>query len=144
MLGDRTFDRRFEPVLVHEPSAEETIEILHGLKDRYERFHHVRISDEGIVAAVELADRYIDGRFRPSKAIDLIDRASARVRLSAEAKGERTRGRPRRQLEPDVTAEHVAASSHGRRAFRLVRRLVERAPDATPIAGCSPVRSISM
>jgi ATP-dependent Clp protease ATP-binding subunit ClpA/DNA-binding winged helix-turn-helix (wHTH) protein len=108
MLGDPTFDRRFEPVLVHEPSAEETIEILHGLRDRYERFHHVRISDEGIVAAVELADRYIDGRFRPSKAIDLIDRASARVRLSAEAKGERTRGRPRRQLEPDVTAEHVA------------------------------------
>jgi DNA-binding SARP family transcriptional activator len=104
---DPTFGRCFEPVLVHEPTAEETIEILHGLKARYERYHHVRISDEGIVAAVEFADRYIDG-FRPTKAIDLIDRASARLRLRAEANDDQTRGRPRRQGEPRVDAEHVA------------------------------------
>jgi ATP-dependent Clp protease ATP-binding subunit ClpA len=92
------FERRFELVLVHEPTTSETIEILRSLKDRYERFHHVRISDEGIVAAVELADVHVVGA-RPSKAIDLIDRASARASLHAEA----------RQLEPEVNAEQVAA-----------------------------------
>jgi ATP-dependent Clp protease ATP-binding subunit ClpA/DNA-binding winged helix-turn-helix (wHTH) protein len=107
LARDPTFGRCFEPVLVHEPTAEETIEILHGLKARYERYHHVRISDEGIVAAVEFADRYIDG-FRPSKAIDLIDRASARLRLRGEANDDQTGGRTRRQGEPRVDAEHVA------------------------------------
>jgi ATP-dependent Clp protease ATP-binding subunit ClpA len=91
-------ERRFELVLVHEPTSPETIEILRSLRDRYERFHHVRISDEGIVAAVELADLYIVGGARPSKAIDLIDRASARARLRPEAG----------QLEPEVNAEQVA------------------------------------
>jgi DNA-binding SARP family transcriptional activator len=105
---DPTFKWRFEPVLVYEPTAEETIEILRGLKVRYERFHHVRISDEAIVAAVELADRYIDG-FRPSKAIDLIDRTISRVRLGARANDDRTRGPARGRREPGVTAEHVAA-----------------------------------
>ena len=86
--------------------SEETIEILHGLNDRYERYHHVRISDEAIIAAVELADRYIGG-FRPSKAIDLIDRASAH-RLRAEANADQTGGRTRRQRELRLDAEHVA------------------------------------
>jgi DNA-binding SARP family transcriptional activator len=107
LARDPTFGRCFESVLVHEPTAEETIEILRGLKARYERYHHVRISDEGIVAAVEFADRYIDG-FRPSKAIDLIDRASARLRLRGEANDDQTGGRTRRQGEPRVDAEHVA------------------------------------
>ena len=107
LAKDPTLERHFEPVLVHEPTAEETIEILHGLSDRYERYHHVRISDEAIIAAVELADRYIDG-FRPSKAIDLIDRASAHLRPRAEVNTDQTGGRTRRQREPRVDAEHVA------------------------------------
>jgi ATP-dependent Clp protease ATP-binding subunit ClpC len=89
--SDPALERRFQPVLVREPTVDETIEILHGLKDRYEAFHRVRISDEAIVAAAELSDRYIRDRFLPDKAIDLIDQASARVRLRTKTKDGDTR-----------------------------------------------------
>src|SRR6266567_4873378 len=89
--GDPALERRFQPVLVREPTVDETIEILHGLKDRYEAFHRVRISDEAILAAAELSDRYIRDRFLPDKAIDLIDQASARVRLRTKTKDDDTR-----------------------------------------------------
>src|SRR2546421_7042240 len=95
--GDPALERRFQPVLVREPTVDETIEILHGLKDRYEAFHRVRISDEAIVAAAELSDRYVRDRFLPDKAIDLIDQASARVRLRTKTKDDDTRS-----LEDDL------------------------------------------
>jgi ATP-dependent Clp protease ATP-binding subunit ClpC len=95
--GDPALERRFQPVLVREPTVDETIEILRGLKDRYEAFHRVRISDEAIVAAAELSDRYIRDRFLPDKAIDLIDQASARVRLRTKTKDDDTRS-----LEEDL------------------------------------------
>src|SRR3954453_8115954 len=95
--GDPALERRFQPVLVREPTVDETIEILHGLKDRYEAFHRVRISDEAIVAAAELSDRYIRDRFLPDKAIDLIDQAGARVRLRTKTKDDETRS-----LEEDL------------------------------------------
>ena len=88
---DPALERRFQPVLVREPTVEETIEILTGLKDRYEAFHRVRITEEAIVAAAELSDRYIRDRFLPDKAIDLIDQAGARVRLRSKTKPEDTR-----------------------------------------------------
>jgi ATP-dependent Clp protease ATP-binding subunit ClpC len=94
---DAALERRFQPVLVREPTVEETIEILHGLKDRYEAFHRVRISEEAIIAASELSDRYIRDRFLPDKAIDLIDQASARVRLRTKTKDDDTRS-----LEEDL------------------------------------------
>jgi ATP-dependent Clp protease ATP-binding subunit ClpC len=94
---DAALERRFQPVFVREPTVEETIEILHGLKDRYEAFHRVRISDEAIVAAAELSDRYIRDRFLPDKAIDLIDQSSARVRLRTKTKDDDTRS-----LEEDL------------------------------------------
>jgi ATP-dependent Clp protease ATP-binding subunit ClpC len=94
---DAALERRFQPVLVREPTVEETIEILHGLKDRYEAFHRVRISEEAIIAAAELSDRYIRERFLPDKAIDLIDQASARVRLRTKTKDDDTRS-----LEEDL------------------------------------------
>ena len=83
---DPALERRFQPILVREPTVEETIQILYGLKDRYEAFHRVRITDDAIVAAAELSDRYIGDRFLPDKAIDLIDQTSARVRLRAKTK----------------------------------------------------------
>ena len=95
--GDPALERRFQPVFVREPTVDETIEILHGLKDRYEAFHRVRISNEAIVAAAELSDRYIRDRFLPDKAIDLIDQASARVRLRT-----RTKDGDTRSLEEDL------------------------------------------
>src|SRR5437868_1020080 len=95
--GDPALERRFQPVLVREPTVDETIEILHGLKDRYEAFHRVRISDEAIVAAAELSDRYIRDRFLPDKAIDLPAQAGARVRLRMRTKDDNTRS-----LEDDL------------------------------------------
>ncbi|MDR0914113.1 MAG: ATP-dependent Clp protease ATP-binding subunit [Oscillospiraceae bacterium] len=78
---DAALERRFQPITVGEPSLEESIEILKGLKDRYEAHHKVKITDEAITAAVTLSDRYIADRFLPDKAIDLIDEASSKVRL---------------------------------------------------------------
>ncbi|MDD2509557.1 MAG: ATP-dependent Clp protease ATP-binding subunit [Syntrophomonas sp.] len=79
---DAALERRFQPILVEEPSIEESIEILRGLRDRYEAHHGVKISDEAIAAATRLSARYISDRFLPDKAIDLIDEASSRVRLA--------------------------------------------------------------
>jgi ATP-dependent Clp protease ATP-binding subunit ClpC len=78
---DAALERRFQPVMVGEPSVEETIEILHGLRERYEQHHKLKISDEALVAAAKLSDRYISDRYLPDKAIDLIDEAGSRVRL---------------------------------------------------------------
>src|SRR5258708_11442934 len=80
---DAALERRFAPILVTEPSVDDTIEILRGLRDRYEAHHQVRITDEALVAAAQLSDRYIADRFLPDKAIDLVDQASARVQLRA-------------------------------------------------------------
>ena len=78
---DPALERRFQPVLVNEPTVEETVSILFGLRDRYEAHHRVRVSDEAVVAAAQLGDRYITDRFLPDKAIDLLDEAAAEVRL---------------------------------------------------------------
>jgi ATP-dependent Clp protease ATP-binding subunit ClpC len=78
---DAALERRFQPVMVGEPSVEEAIEILHGLRERYEQHHKLKISDEALEAAAKLSDRYISDRFLPDKAIDLIDEAGSRVRL---------------------------------------------------------------
>ncbi len=78
---DSALERRFQPVKVGEPTAEETVEILKGLRDKYEAHHKVKITDEAIVAAVKMSSRYISDRFLPDKAIDLIDEAASKVRL---------------------------------------------------------------
>lgn len=78
---DKALERRFQKVLIDEPTVEDAISILRGLKDRYETYHHVRIKDEAIIAAVELSHRYITDRFLPDKAIDLIDESAAKLRL---------------------------------------------------------------
>ena len=78
---DSALERRFQPVLITEPTKEETIKILEGLRDKYESHHNVKITDEAIVAAVDLSIRYITDRFLPDKAIDLIDESASRVRL---------------------------------------------------------------
>jgi ATP-dependent Clp protease ATP-binding subunit ClpC len=79
---DAALERRFQPIVVDEPGEEESVEILKGLRDRYEAHHGVKIKDEAIIAAVKLSVRYISDRFLPDKAIDLIDEASSRVRLA--------------------------------------------------------------
>jgi ATP-dependent Clp protease ATP-binding subunit ClpC len=82
---DAALERRFQPVMVEQPTEEETIEILRGIKSRYEDFHQLQISDEAIKAAAHLSARYVPDRFLPDKAIDLIDEAAARVRMTRSA-----------------------------------------------------------
>jgi ATP-dependent Clp protease ATP-binding subunit ClpB len=98
---DKALERRFQPVMVNEPDIPTAISILRGLKERYEVFHHVRIKDEAIIAAVELSQRYISDRFLPDKAIDLIDEAASKLRLEINSAPEEleTIERKIRQLE---------------------------------------------
>lgn len=88
---DAALERRFQPVLVNEPSVDQTIEILNGLRDRYEAHHKVKISDEAINSAANLSDRYIKDRFLPDKAIDLIDESASKVRLESTSEPEELR-----------------------------------------------------
>lgn len=83
---DPALERRFQPVFIAEPTVDQTIQILKGLRDRLEAHHKVRITDEAIVAAAELSDRYMTGRYLPDKAIDLVDQAAARVRIQATSR----------------------------------------------------------
>jgi len=85
---DKALERRFQKVIIDEPSVEDAISILRGIKDRYETHHHVRIKDEAIIAAVELSNRYITDRFLPDKAIDLIDESAAKLRLEMNSQPE--------------------------------------------------------
>ena len=98
---DKALERRFQPVMVNEPDTLDAISILRGLKERYETYHHVRIKDEAIIAAVELSQRYISDRFLPDKAIDLIDEAAAKLRLEINSSPEELEiiDRKIRQLE---------------------------------------------
>ncbi|MBQ5825831.1 MAG: ATP-dependent Clp protease ATP-binding subunit, partial [Clostridia bacterium] len=103
---DAALERRFQPVTVGEPSEEEAIEILKGLRDKYEAHHKVKITDEAIVASVKMSTRYIGDRFLPDKAIDLIDEAASRVRLSAF-----TAPPEIKSLEEDINALLIELSS---------------------------------
>ncbi len=108
---DAALERRFQPVLISEPSVADTIEILRGLADVYEEHHRVRYTDEALIAAAELSDRYVTDRFMPDKAIDLLDQAGARVRLRVRTPGpdlkskEDDLARLRREKDAAVAAE---------------------------------------
>ncbi len=99
---DSALERRFQPVMVGEPSLDETVEILKGLRERYEQHHKVRITDDALVAAAKLSDRYVTDRFLPDKAVDLIDEAGSRVRLQATLP-------PRELRELDTQIRNVVA-----------------------------------
>lgn len=103
---DAALERRFQPVMVEEPSVEDTISILRGIKEKYEAHHGVRIRDNALVAAAQLSDRYISDRFLPDKAIDLVDEAASGIRIEIESKPEEldTLERKIRQLEIEKTA----------------------------------------
>ncbi|OYW45563.1 MAG: ATP-dependent chaperone ClpB [Sphingomonadales bacterium 32-68-7] len=96
---DAALQRRFQPVFVDEPSVEDTISILRGLKEKYELHHGVRITDGAIVAAAQLSNRYISDRFLPDKAIDLMDEAASRIRMEVESKPEEIENLDRRIIQ---------------------------------------------
>jgi ATP-dependent Clp protease ATP-binding subunit ClpC len=116
---DAALARRFQPVLVPEPGLDETIEILRGLRDSYEAHHQVRFTDEALVAAAELSDRYIADRFLPDKAIDLIDQAGARVRLRVVAPGSTRRELDKRLEQLRRDKEQAVSDEDFEKASRL-------------------------
>jgi ATP-dependent Clp protease ATP-binding subunit ClpB len=102
---DAALERRFQPVMVNEPSVEDTISILRGLRERYELHHGVRIQDSALVAATQLSHRYISDRFLPDKAIDLVDEAAAKLRTEMESMPEELEGLERRILQLEIERE---------------------------------------
>jgi ATP-dependent Clp protease ATP-binding subunit ClpC len=122
---DAALARRFQPILVPEPSAPDAIEILRGLRDRYEAHHQVRYTDEALVAAVGLSDRYLTDRRLPDKAIDLIDQAGARVRLGARTKGTDVRAMEREVEQLTRDKDQAVADEQYEQATQLRDRILE-------------------
>jgi ATP-dependent Clp protease ATP-binding subunit ClpC len=130
---DAALERRFQPVKVEQPSLEHAVEILKGLRDRYEAHHRVTITDDALSAAVEYADRYISDRFLPDKAIDLIDEAGSRLRIRSMT------------TPPDLQdLDATIAETRARRSPRSTRRTSRRPRGcATRSASCSSSASVA-
>ena len=122
---DKALERRFQKVMVDEPTAEDAISILRGLKDRYENHHQVRIKDEAIVAAVELSQRYITSRFLPDKAIDLIDEAASKLRLEMNSVPEEIDVLDRRVRQLEIEREAIRRENDKERVEQLTHEIEE-------------------
>jgi ATP-dependent Clp protease ATP-binding subunit ClpC len=122
---DAALARRFQPILIPEPTVPDTLEILRGLRDRYEAHHQVRYTDEALAAAVGLSDRYLTDRRLPDKAIDLIDQAGARVRLRARTKGSDVRVMEREVEQLSRDKDQAVADESYERATQLRDRIGE-------------------
>ena len=118
---DAALARRFQPVMVDEPSVEDTISILRGLKEKYEQHHKVRISDSSLVAAATLSHRYITDRFLPDKAIDLVDEAAARLRMQIDSKPEALDELDRRIMQLKIEREALKLEKDEASKERLAR-----------------------
>jgi ATP-dependent Clp protease ATP-binding subunit ClpC len=142
---DAALERRFQPVLVAEPGVEEAVEILRGLRDRYEAHHQVRFTDDALVAAVELSDRYITDRHLPDKAIDLIDQAGARVRRRVQTPASDLRrldhevSRLQREKDQAVAAEQYERASELRTELLEAQRQLDEARTGDGAAGVPEV-----
>ncbi|AFR07979.1 ATP-dependent Clp protease ATP-binding subunit [Nocardiopsis alba] len=116
---DAALERRFQPIQVPEPSVEDTVDILRGLRDRYEAHHQVRFGDESLVAAAEMSDRYITDRFLPDKAIDLVDQAGARVRLRLKTSSSTLREMEKRLKDLEGEKDRAVQDEDYEKASRL-------------------------
>ncbi|MBL7753725.1 MAG: ATP-dependent chaperone ClpB [Chitinophagaceae bacterium] len=120
---DKALERRFQKVMVDEPSIEDAISILRGIKDRYENHHHVRIKDEAIIAAVELSSRYISDRFLPDKAIDLIDESAAKLKLEMNSMPEELDELERRLRQLEIEREAIKRENDSRKLEELAKEI---------------------
>ncbi|MGR3416680.1 ATP-dependent chaperone ClpB [Paracoccus sp. (in: a-proteobacteria)] len=118
---DAALARRFQPVMVEEPTVEDTISILRGIKEKYELHHGVRISDAALVAAAQLSNRYITDRFLPDKAIDLVDEAASRLRMEVDSKPEELDALDRQILQMQIEAEALKKEDDAASQDRLER-----------------------
>ena len=122
---DKALERRFQKVLVDEPTTEDAISIMRGLKERYENHHKVRIKDEAIISAVELSHRYITSRFLPDKAIDLVDEAAAHLRLEMNSVPEDIDNLDRRIRQLEIEREAIRRENDEQRVATLTREIEE-------------------
>ncbi|MFB7026162.1 MULTISPECIES: ATP-dependent Clp protease ATP-binding subunit [unclassified Streptomyces] len=122
---DAALERRFQPVLIPEPTVEETVQILEGLRDAYEAHHQVRFADGALAAAAELSDRYISDRFLPDKAIDLMDQAGARVRLRSGGRSTEVVSREDRLAKLRREKDQAVAGEEFEKASGLKRQIAE-------------------
>jgi ATP-dependent Clp protease ATP-binding subunit ClpB len=118
---DAALARRFQPVFVNEPTVEDTISILRGIKEKYEQHHKVRISDSALVSAAALGNRYITDRFLPDKAIDLVDEAASRLRMQVDSKPEELDEIDRRVMQLKIEREALKLETDDASRDRLVR-----------------------
>lgn len=121
--NDKALERRFQKVLVDEPSAEDAISILRGIKEKYETHHKVRIKDDAIIYAVELSQRYITDRFLPDKAIDLIDEAAAKLRLEINSKPEDLEKIERKIMQVEIEREAIKREGDQAKLEKLAEEL---------------------
>ncbi len=131
---DKALERRFQMVLVAEPSVEDTVAILRGIKDRYEVHHGVRITDGAIVAAAELSDRYVTNRFLPDKAIDLIDEAASRMRLAIDSRPEALDDVERLIRQQEIAREAVKREGDDAQAEDITRTLADLEEERSRLA----------
>ncbi|MCH7637860.1 MAG: ATP-dependent chaperone ClpB [Bacteroidetes bacterium] len=122
---DKALERRFQMVLVAEPSVEETVAILRGIKDRYEVHHGVRITDGAIVAAAELSDRYVTNRFLPDKAIDLIDETASRLRMEIDSMPEELDAVTREITQQEIAREAVKREGDTKQEEEITKQLAD-------------------
>ncbi len=129
---DKALERRFQPVLISEPTVEDTIAILRGLKEKYEIHHGVHITDGAIVAAAELSDRYISDRFLPDKAIDLMDEAASRLRIEIDSMPEEVDAAERKLIQMQIEEQALMKETDHASAERLekLRRDIAAAQEA--------------
>ncbi|MFG2222634.1 ATP-dependent Clp protease ATP-binding subunit [Streptomyces sp. NPDC048644] len=122
---DAALERRFQPVLIPEPTVEETVQILEGLRDAYEAHHQVRFADGALASAAELSDRYISDRFLPDKAIDVMDQAGARVRLRSAGRSTEIVSREDRIAKLRREQDHAVAGEDFEKASQVKRQIAE-------------------
>lgn len=122
---DKALERRFQKVMVDEPSAEDAISILRGIKDKYETHHKVRIKDEAIIAAVELSQRYVSDRFLPDKAIDLVDEAASKLRMQINSKPFELDEIERRIMHVEIEREAMKREGENKKVDELNKELAE-------------------
>ena len=126
---DKALERRFQPIMIDPPTVEQTIEILKGLRDSYEAFHNVKISDEAIKAAAELSDRYIQDRSLPDKAIDLIDEASSRAKVKSNYDSEEVKELREKLKKCEAEKEDAVSQEDFERASKLRDRIIKLKDD---------------
>jgi len=131
---DKALERRFQKIVVDEPDTESAISILRGIKDKYENHHKVQIKDEAIIAAVELSQRYITNRFLPDKAIDLIDEASAKLRMEINSKPEELDVLDRKIMQIEIEIEAIKRENDEKKLASLKKDVANLKEDRNEIS----------